>query len=172
MKTPDKVFVDLISKHQKIIHKVCNVYCHTLEDRQDLFQEIVLQLWRAYPNFKGEAKFTTWLYRVALNTAITQKRKQQKSMVGPGQTLGDLQITDSSQEQIENQQLLQMLINSLNDVEKSIIFLYLEEKSYEEIAHIMGMSKSNVSVKLVRIKKKLEKRFKQENNTSHRDKTK
>ena len=167
MKNPDNIFVDLINQHQKIIHKVCNVYCFTPEDRQDLFQEIVLQLWRAYPNFKGKAKITTWLYRVALNTAITQKRKHKKSMIGSGQMLSDVKIADSEYQQIENQQLLKTLINSLSDVEKSIIFLYLEEKSYEEIAGITGMSKSNVSVRLVRIKKKLEQRFNQENTTQN-----
>ena len=84
-------------------------------------------------------------------------------MIGSGQLINEVNIVESRHEQIENQQLLKVLIDSLNDVEKSIIFLYLEEKSYEEIANIMGMSRSNVSVKLVRIKKKLEQRFSKEN---------
>ena len=159
MEKTENIFVDLINQHQKIIHKICNVYCFTPEDRQDLFQEIVLQLWKAYPGFKGQAKISTWLYRVALNTAITQKRKHHKSMIGSGQLLNDVNSVESNYKQIENQQLLKTLIDSLSDIEKSIIFLYLEEKSYEDIAQIMGMSKSNVSVRLVRIKKKLEKRF-------------
>lgn len=161
MKISEKEFVDLVSEHQKIIHKACNVYCHTTEDRQDLFQEIVLQLWRAYPRFRAEAKFSTWLYRITLNTAITQNRKRKRSIVADETTPLNLQADESDHNVTENQQLLQTLISCLNKVEKSIIFLYLEDKSYEEIAGITGMTKSNVSVRLVRIKKKLEKLNKQ-----------
>ena len=161
METLKNKFVKEISENQKLIHKVCNVYCYTPEDRKDLFQDIVLQLWRAYPSFKGEAKFSTWLYRVSLNTAITQIRKQKKKMVELTTDTSDNIIVDDTHESIEKHQLLQSLISKLNDVEKSIVLLYLEEKSYQEIADIMGMSKTNVSVRLVRIRKKLEKIFKQ-----------
>jgi len=157
-----KNFVKLISENQKLIHKVCNVYCYTPEDRKDLFQDIVLQLWRSYSSFKGEAKFSTWLYSVSLNTAITQMRKPKKKMVELNSNTTDNLIAENGHENFEKHQLLQSLIKELNSVEKSIILLYLEEKTYQEIAHIMGMSKTNVSVRLVRIKKKLEEIFKQQ----------
>ena len=162
VETLKKNFVKLISENQKLIHRVCNVYCYTPEDRKDLFQDIVLQLWRAYPSYKSEAKFSTWLYRVALNTAITQMRKQKKKMVELTPITTNSLIVDNAHENFEKHQLLQILIRELNSVEKSIILLYLEEKTYQEIAYIMGMSKTNVSVRLVRIKKKLEEMFKQQ----------
>jgi len=156
-----KDFVNQISENQRLIHKVCNVYCYTSEDRKDLFQDIVLQLWRAYPSFKGAAKFSTWLYRIALNTAISQIRKQKMKLVGLSALASDNLLADDTQGKIEKQQLLNSLIGTLNNIDKSIILLYLEEKSYEEIALIMGMSQSSISVRLVRIKRKLEKTFKQ-----------
>lgn len=161
MESLKKDFVNQISENQRLIHKVCNVYCYTSEDRKDLFQDIVLQLWRAYPSFKGAAKFSTWLYRIALNTAISQIRKQKMKLVGLSALASDNLLADDTQGKIEKQQLLNSLIGTLNNIDKSIILLYLEEKSYEEIALIMGMSQSSISVRLVRIKRKLEKTFKQ-----------
>lgn len=158
----NKDFVKRISENQKLIHKVCNVYCYTYEDRKDLFQDIVLQLWRAYPSFKGDAKFSTWLYRVALNTAITHTRRHKHKMVELTTKATDNLIADDMHENFEKHQLLQSLISKLSSVEKSIILLYLEEKNYQEIAHIMGMSETNISVRLVRIKKKLAATFKQD----------
>lgn len=161
VETVDKDFVELISEHQKLIHKVCNVYGATPEDRKDLFQDIVLQLWRSYPSFKEEARITTWLYRVALNTAITQQRKKKKQLVSLSDKSGGLESIEDDLNLKEDKQVLHLLISQLDAIEKSIILLYLEEKSYDEIAEIMGLTKTNVSVKLVRIKKKLEKKFKQ-----------
>lgn len=161
MENKTQEFVELIREYRGIIHKVCNVYLETAEDRQDLFQDIVLQLWKSYPQFKGKAKLSTWLYRVALNTAISSLRRRQ-----PINT--DLALvrqkddSASSSTNTENRQLLKTLIKSLNKVEKSLILLYLEDKSYEEIAEITGMTKSNVSVRLVRIRRKLAELYKTE----------
>ena len=159
METLDKDFVALVSNHQKLIHKVCNVYCYTTDDRKDLFQDIVLQLWRSYPSYKGQASLSTWMYRVALNTAITQQRKKKTQLVPLEQVAIQGSMDDDDQQ--HDHSLLTALINELDKIEKSLILLYLEQKSYEEIADIMGLSKTNVSVKLVRIKKKLAKKFKQ-----------
>ena len=158
METLDKDFVELISNHQKLVHKVCNVYCYTIEDRKDLFQDIVLQLWRSYPSFKGRSSLSTWMYRVALNTAITQQRKKKTQMVPLEQVPDQEPVADDQQ---NDHSLLKALINELDKIDKSLILLYLEQKNYKEIAEIMGLSKTNVSVKLVRIKKKLAKKFKQ-----------
>ncbi|WP_340113726.1 RNA polymerase sigma factor [Maribellus mangrovi] len=150
-----KEFSQLIGKHQAIIHKVTLVYTNGPADREDLFQEICLQLWKAYPNFRAEAKFTTWMYRVALNTAISNVRKSRNA---PGfEKLTDYDgALDENPLEAEQVKQLYKAISKLNRIDKAIILLWLDEKSYDEIASIVGTSKSNVSVKLVRIKRKLE----------------
>ena len=150
-----KAFSERIDKHQAIIHKVCMVYANGRANREDLFQEICLQLWKSYPNFRGDAQFTTWMYRVALNTAISNVRKEKKHL--PFEPLRDTygMMEDNAKEK-EKVSLLYHAISKLNQIDKALILLWLEEKNYEEIASIMGISKKNVSVKLVRIKRKLE----------------
>ena len=150
-----KAFSELIQKNQAIIHKITRVYENSWADREDLFQEICLQLWLSYPNFREEAKFSTWMYRVALNTAISNIRKSKKNLSFEPLRETD-RIPDDSNIEKENVQLLYCAVSKLNRIDKAIILLWLEEKNYEEIATIMGTTKSNISVKLVRIKRKLE----------------
>lgn len=154
-KSNKKALSELIEKNQAIIHKVTLIYTSTLADREDLFQEICLQLWRSFPNFREESKFSTWMYRVALNTAISNIRKQQKKIVAEPLS-NRLQIPAEPTDDAENAKLLYAAISKLNRIDKAIILLWLEEKSYDEIASITGLTKSNVSVKLMRIKRKLE----------------
>ena len=150
-----KAFSELIVKHQAIIHKITMVYTDGRVNREDLFQEICLQLWKSFPNFSEEAKFSTWMYRVALNTAISNVRKEKKLLsIEPLQNTE--RITEDENDEREKVKVLYQAISKLNRIDKAIILLWLEEKSYEEIASIMGTSKNNVSVKLVRIKRKLE----------------
>lgn len=149
--------MDIVGANQGIIHKVCNIYCDDEEDRNDLFQEILAQLWKSYPSFRKESKFTTWMYRVALNTAITSFKKIRRQ---PGfNRLSDqnLQIADemSSLEMDENIALLKQAVSKLSGIEKLIILLFLENKNYEEIAEITGITQNYVRVKMNRIKKKL-----------------
>jgi len=149
--------LDIVGANQGIIHKVCNIYCDDEEDRNDLFQEILAQLWKSYPSFRKESKFTTWMYRVALNTAITSFKKIRRQ---PGfNRLSDqnLQIADemSSLEMDENIALLKQAVSKLSGIEKLIILLFLENKNYEEIAEITGITQNYVRVKMNRIKKKL-----------------
>ncbi len=155
LKSKKKEFSQLIEKHQAIIHKVTLVYTNGPADREDLFQEICLQLWKAWPKFRAEAKFTTWMYRVALNTAISNVRKNRNV---PGfEKLTDYDgALNEDREEAEQVKQLYKAISKLNRIDKAIILLWLDEKSYDEIASIVGTSKSNVSVKLVRIKRKLE----------------
>lgn len=155
LRSTKKEFSQLIEKHQAIIHKVTLVYTNGPADREDLFQEICLQLWKAWPKFRAEAKFTTWMYRVALNTAISNVRKNRNR---PGfELLADNDgATHENAEEMEQVKQLYKAISKLNRIDKAIILLWLDEKSYEEIASIIGTTKSNVSVKLVRIKRKLE----------------
>lgn len=147
-------FLELIHKHQSIIHKICFVYCRNKADREDLQQEIILQLWKSFPSFLENAAFSTWMYRVALNTAINQTRR-------PGLLLDtsyspDIPYDPSDSYQLSEEiQILYRAISELRKVEKAIILLWLEEKSYEEIAETIGITVKNVSVRLVRIRAKL-----------------
>jgi RNA polymerase sigma-70 factor (ECF subfamily) len=147
-------FGELIEKNQKILHKVCRVYIDNPYDREDLFQEICLQLWRSYPSFREEARLSTWIYKVALNTAISTLRKRNRNIVTVSLKNRDM-IQSTELDEKENAELLHRAITMLSRIDKAIILLWLEERSYEEISEILGISKSNVSVKLVRIKKKL-----------------
>lgn len=152
----EQQFIHTIQEHQRLLYKVCSLYAADAEERKDLFQEIVLQAWKAYPRFKGDAAISTWLYRVSLNTAINYKRRQQRSppVVYPEMLHNhpEDQLTETDREQYH---LLQQLIADLPPLDKALILLYLEDKSYNEIADIMGITASNVGTKLNRIKDKM-----------------
>lgn len=153
----EKDFVAFIQKHQGIVHKVCRMYCDSEDDRQDLFQEVLFQLWKSYPKFRGDSKISTWMYRIALNTAIARLRKTKRKPSEFSISDSTLQFPDTPPDTDKEEQLknLQLAIQKLSKVEKGIIMLYLEEKSYDEIAEIIGITKTNVGVKINRIKKKL-----------------
>ncbi|HDR50703.1 MAG TPA: sigma-70 family RNA polymerase sigma factor [Mariniphaga anaerophila] len=155
----EREFLQIIQENQGIIYKVCNMYCDTGEDRNDLFQEIVAQLWKSYPSFRKESKVTTWMYRVGLNTAITTFKKSKRRPDQNRLTYENFQIADENQEAEteENIKLLHRAVAQLTGIEKSIILLYLENKKYEEIAEITGITQNYVRVKMNRIKKKLKK---------------
>lgn len=131
------------------------MYAYTAADREDLFQEIVIQLWNAYPKFRGESKFSTWLYRVALNTAITGLRKKKNFIESREPAQLPEEITDENTGREDELLQLHQAIGQLNQVEKAIVVLYMEDKSYEEMEEIMGMSQGNLRVKMNRIKEKL-----------------
>lgn len=155
-KEAEKQFEIHIRENELLIYKVCRIYAYTEADRQDLFQEIVIQLWKAFPKFKGQSKFSTWLYRVAINTAITGLRKQKDFIDSYQPAELPHQIEDhTSFEEEEKLKLLYRSIEQLNQVEKAIIMLYMEDKSYEEMEDILGMSQGNLRVKMKRIKDKL-----------------
>ena len=155
MKCDKNTFAEILEKHRGIIHKISMLYTNNKEDQEDLFQEICFQICRSYNTFRDEAQFSTWLYRVALNTAISQVRKDKKKTAS--ETFYEnihyaTRQSDNSESQV--QQLFKA-ISLLNKIDKALILLWLEEKNYDEIADILGISKSNVSVKLVRIKRTL-----------------
>ena len=151
-------FVQLIQENKGIIFKICNSYCTNKNDRDDLAQEIVYHLWKSYSSFNRDFKFTTWMYRIALNVAISFYRKGKHAVhyVPFSETLIVLEEkADASAEMENNINLLQQFINQLNEIDKSIMLLYLDERSYKEIAEIMGIAESNVGVKINRAKEKL-----------------
>ena len=155
----EREFLEIIKNNQGIIHKVCNVYCDDQDDRDDLFQEIVAQLWKSFPSFRKESKFSTWMYRVALNTAITSFKKTKRRPDQSRLTYDNFQIKDVNYdtETEDNIKQLHRAVAQLTGIEKSIILLYLEDKKYEEIAEITGITQNYVRVKMNRIKKKLKK---------------
>lgn len=157
-------FITTINTHKKIIYKIVNSYCQNKEDRKDLEQEIIIQLWNSFDKYKAEYKYSTWMYRIALNVAISFYRKEKKWSVKNDFYNEDslYSIADENENETEldyNIKLLQEFINKLNELNKALVLLYLEEKSHEEIAEILGITKTNVATKISRLKLKLKKEF-------------
>ena len=157
-------FLTTIDTHKKIIYKVINSYCRNKEDRKDLEQEIIIQLWNSFDKYNAEYKYSTWMYRIALNVAISSYRKEKKCSVRNDFYNEELiySITDENEYDTEldhNIKLLQEFINKLNELNKALMLLYLEEKPYAEIAVILGISKTNVATKISRLKLKLKQEF-------------
>lgn len=151
-------FLRNITVNQGIIHKVTRIYCDNVDDRKDLFQEVLIQLWKSYGSFKEQSKFSTWMYRVAINTAITAYKRESRQTANAlfVRDIPSIADDDYDYELEENLNFLHTAIDQLTGIEKSIILLYLEDKSYEEIAEITGITQNYVRVKMNRIKKKLE----------------
>ncbi|NBP68467.1 MAG: sigma-70 family RNA polymerase sigma factor [Cytophagia bacterium] len=154
----EKPFVNLINENQGLIHKVCMMYTNDRDSRNDLFQEIVLQLWRSFPTFRGEAKITTWMYRIALNTAISGLRKQGRSIKTEDIREKHFNFSDDNDDTLEeNYQKLQWAIRQLTEIERAMIMMALDEIPYDEIAETIGITQNNVRVRMNRIREKIKK---------------
>lgn len=156
------IFLSFINQHKGIIYKVANSYCHHPEDRKDLVQEIIIQLWRSFSKYNDQYKLSTWIYRIALNTAISFYRKEntRKRVTDiPSESIIDLADRETGSETEEDIGLLQKFISELKELDKAVILLYLEEKSYKEISEIIGISETNVATKIGRCKKILKDKF-------------
>ena len=158
----EELFKQWLGEHKKLMFKVVKAYASSLQDQDELFQEILLQLWSSIPNFQGNAKETTWIYRVALNTALVwkrsqvRKRKKHRKLTIDFQEVSDIQ--QSSYNSMRNDQILDQLygaIRQLSKIDSSVVLMYLDGVSYDEMADIVGISKSNVGVRLNRAKKQL-----------------
>ena len=156
MKPYKKEFLELLSSYQGIIHKVNLVYFSVAEDRKDNFQEVVLQMWRAYPQLKNKEKIASWIYAIAINTSVSKIRKDSRYILSDDLELNFLTTTDTTETDIDFQRLLSA-IRRLKEVDRSIMLLYVEDYSYNEIAEIIGISSSNVGARITRAKKQLEK---------------
>ena len=155
----EKSFLEQLNQHLGIAYKISQAYQPDPDERADLLQEMIYQLWRSFPSFTGQSRFSTWMYSVCLNTALAHRRTARKRQHEPLATLHE-QIPDPPPD--ERQDAVRWLfdaIATLSPLNKAIVLLYLDELSYEEIATITGLSKANVSVRLVRIKKELESRL-------------
>lgn len=149
----EKDFMDMVRHNERIIYKVVSFYADIDQSVSDLYQEIVLNLWKAYPSFRGESKVSTWIYRISLNTCITFFRRSKRSISYTDLVIDISDIPDED----DNIKELYRLINKLGKIEKALVLLYLDEKPYREIAEITGLTVTNVATKLNRIKDKLKK---------------
>lgn len=153
----------MLNENQGIVRRVCHLYGKTEAGKEDLYQEIVIQLWKSFNSFRGESKFSTWMYRIALNTAISDLRKQNRKVELQFPEFIPREEADHS-DQTKEEQLKQLYsaIAKLSEVEKAIVMLYLEDKSYEEMEEILGISNGNLRVKMNRVKDKLRTMTKEE----------
>lgn len=153
----EQTFIRIIEEHKKIIYKVCSFYCKSEMDKEDLFQEIVLRLWKGFTSFEGKSKISTWIYKVSMNTAITVNRFNERRPKLSSLENQEFTIMKEIPNLDLNEEISFLIacINELNDLEKAIIHLYLDEISYQEIGAIVGISTSNVATKISRIKIKL-----------------
>jgi RNA polymerase sigma factor (sigma-70 family) len=155
-------FIVTLENNKGIIYKVANAYCKDSDDRQDLIQEITIQLWKSFHTYDGTAKFSTWIYRIALNTAISFYRKDSRRKA-PLTPLSDTIIHTTSEITYDEKEvslnLLEKFIRELNDLDRALMILYLEERNQNEIAAILGISIANVSTKVGRIKERLRQQF-------------
>src|SRR5690606_5639813 len=148
-------FLSLIESNKGLLYKVANSYCNDIEDRKDLVQEIIIQLWKSFEGYNPNFRQSTWMYRIALNVAISLYRKENsRKRIFNSMTEGIFQIADSNlfDEREAGLGLLQEVIAQLGDLDKALMLLYLEEKSYKEIAEIIGITETNVATKISRIK--------------------
>ena len=155
----EKNFLNDFEQNQNIVHKICRIYTTNQDQHNDLFQEITIQIWKNYSKFRGESKFSTWMYRVSLNTAITLYRKSSRRIKTQDFSEVSFKIKSIDYDDTKDQQLRALYggIRELNDIEKALIFLYLEDKPYKEIAKTLGISEVNARVKMNRSKEKLRK---------------
>jgi RNA polymerase sigma factor (sigma-70 family) len=160
--SPNKeIFTQLINENKGIVYKVCNAYCRDKNNKDDLAQEILYNLWKSFHSFRTDLKFSTWMYRIALNVAISFYRKEKKSKPHV-EIFDDVTLFEETEKDIhleDNLMLLNSFIDKLKEIDKSIILLYLDDKSQKEIAEITGITESNVSTRINRIKYKLKSNF-------------
>lgn len=151
MNTNEKEFSLLVKKHKSVIYSVCLMFADDPDDANDLMQEVLIKLWKGYATFKGNCEEKNWVWRVAMNTCITQDEKKKRK---PEVTADEMRVTSSSE---DNKQIkmLHDRIHKLQPFDRAIVMLWLEDLNYEEIGQIVGISAKNVSVRLVRIKEQL-----------------
>ena len=152
----EKEFLEVIEAQKRTIYKVCYIYANNQDDLDDLFQETVLNLWKSFPRYRGDSKLVTWVYRIAMNTCITFLRRSgtRPQAIPLSADMAQIAANEGTAAQLQE---LYKLINQLGKLERALILLWLEERSYQEMADILGISKTNVAVKLNRVKEKLKK---------------
>lgn len=164
-KKQNQIFQELIEQHKGILFKVARTYCQDEEDRQDLIQEIMIQIWQSFHKYNDKFKISTWLYRISINVAISYYRKnavRKSNNIPLNEKVSQIQDVEKSEKE-QQLNLLDQFINELKELDKALMLLYLEDKSHAEIADILGISVGNVGTKVGRIKDKLKQSFSQQN---------
>jgi RNA polymerase sigma factor (sigma-70 family) len=174
MTTPElqERFQTVVDQHKKILYKVCNSYCRNRDDRDDLAQEIIIQLWRSFGNFDERYRFSTWMYRIALNVAISFYRRENRRtryVISDEEHL--LEATDETKNQPEEIRLLYEFIEGLDALNKALILLYLDGNNYQDIAEVLGISETNVATKISRLKSKMRQEFRGTGHTESQPKS-
>lgn len=155
-------FISIIKANQNLIFKICYSYCSNPENRKDIQQEVLIQLWNSFSKFDGRVKISTWIYRIALNTAISYYRKECRhndKKISIDASIISTSYFEYVPEQDENIILLYQFIENLNEMDKALILLYLDDNKYKTIAEILGISETNVATKINRIKKNLKEKY-------------
>jgi RNA polymerase sigma-70 factor (ECF subfamily) len=158
----EEIFLSVLEKHKGILYKVANSYCKDAEDRKDLIQEMVYQLWRSFDKYQEQYKYSTWIYRIAFNVSISFYRKENSRKIVSvpiSNSLLNFSETSISEEEVPGLKLLQQFISELKELDRALMLLYLDEKSHKEIAEIMGLTETNIATKISRIKNNLKQRF-------------
>ena len=152
-----KEFLHQLNENQRIIHKICKIYTDNIHDHEDLFQEIVIQTWKSYSDYRGDSKFSTWIYKIGLNTALALFKKKNYKKEELHENLTHFKIYDDNNHEEKEAQIQAMYdaIHLLSDVEKALIMMFLEDKPYKEISEILGIAEGNARVKMNRAKEKL-----------------
>ena len=153
-------FLAIIDKHQGIINRLCAIYYQNLHDQHDTRQDIILQLWKSFPSFKGKSKISTWMYKVSLNTILSKIKKEKRGFQKESLNKSHENTIESSAYADDDIQLLNQIIQSLKELDKAIVILYLEGYKNNEIAQLMNLSPTNVSTRMNRIKTTLKSKFK------------
>lgn len=153
-------FKTLLNEHKKILYKVCNLYCRNRDDREDLAQEIIVQLWRSFESFDEGYRFSTWMYRIALNVAISfYRREKTRSRYVLSDEEQLLNAVDETPAQTTELLVLHEFIEGLESLSKALVLLYLDGNSYPEIAEVLGISETNVATKISRLKQEMKQEF-------------
>ncbi|MDN5396997.1 MAG: RNA polymerase sigma factor [Chryseobacterium sp.] len=154
----ETAFLKLVNQHKGILYKASRIYADSLEDREDLQQEILIQLWKSYRNFKGNSEFSTWMYRVAINTAITYLKKEKQRTSNQTDVPGHFEVQNEDYNPAKDKQLevFYRAVQELKALEKAIIFYFMEGMSHKEIGENLGLSEVNARVKLNRTKEKIQ----------------
>ncbi|MFT3946703.1 MAG: sigma-70 family RNA polymerase sigma factor [Agriterribacter sp.] len=157
----EDTFISVVDTHKGILYKVANAYCKSMEDRKDLIQEMIFQLWRSFEKYNAAYRYSTWIYRIALNVAISfyRKNKPLPLTLPIEEHILNIREPEPGLDNNDQLKLLNTFIAELKDLDKALILLYLEEKSYKEIADIMGISETNVGTRIGRIKQFLKQKF-------------
>lgn len=158
MEPQKHIFVEIIQANQGIIKSLCKAYYNSYEDQKDVFQDIILQLWKSFETFRGDSKISTWIYSVSLNTILAKLRNEKKKIATESITRAETVFTHAMAD--NDMELLNMLLQSLTGLDKAIVILYLEGYKNKEIAHILKLTPTNVSTRLNRVKEELKTKFK------------